>query len=931
MARIDLIVTGDTAKIKVTGTIAARATDVRIVLHYDIDAFEGLAPYLEVRAGDKWMPVLVTHDPMHPGIAEAICPWEVLVAGYRLKIGVVFLEEGAAMRHPTTWAVAGVVNMAPGEEELPEVSPQLAEQVIAKADLAEQMAGEAKRDAAQAAGDAAEAAESAGQAEIHAQNAANSAAQAAQRVSNAERIAGEAQRLANGAVNDALTAIDKAENLEEIAGNLEEKKLEYRAGEDPERGELLTGGQGNEVEGSGFTVEGRLQTADKRNLIAAINEALNSGGGSVTPEQIAAAIEAYFAEHPVPGGLTEEQVLAIVERYMQEHPIDIDEDTIAKAVDDWLYAHPEATTTVEDGSITQEKLSDELIKKLNLEPNHHYTEVKLTMHNATFGQFWTGTDAGSSTSTELFETPQYIRIVNRHNGETGFPNIRFANTNDFETAVFKDEQNGEGHQCGYFKQSVLAGEEAVIPTYEYGSVRKKYMQIRFQPSAWQNAWKNIDVYAIYDTWRPTYNTPADAESKEIFLEDLPMKWIVTSGRGADYAGVYCAVPYYPDYIYSIRGGYYANTTVKSMYVYGLYDDISVFDTPQKCIVGQNGAESNVNAYFISKDFGGTVQYDPSVNGGANADYKWAYFHTPKETEHTGCKWLLIQFNTQTDATNNYVRGNEITSEYVEYALGVWLGKGTQYEYISRWQNKDMPRTPTTQLRIVNPNLNDGGTIYQAFNGMNANSPIANSRWVLFGDSLTDSYGGHDKSSQYFAAKIANEFNIDFDNRAKSGSNIYAGGYGNYTAVSGIIQLNNYLAEIEAGTTEQADYITVAFGTNSFADQMGTNADTSATTTSVYGATKYFIEQIRAKVPNAVLGFVLSPRQDWGTNDPKNQRDLNGARAAIKQVCEDYGVPYIDMSMESGITVDMLPDGIHISSEQSQKLYYHAIRRFMMGL
>jgi isocitrate lyase len=113
--------------------------------------------------------------------------------------------------------------------------------------------------------------------------------------------------------------------------------------------------------------------------------------------------------------------------------------------------------------------------------------------------------------------------------------------------------------------------------------------------------------------------------------------------------------------------------------------------------------------------------------------------------------------------------------------------------------------------------------------------------------------------------------------------------------------------------------------------MGTNDDTSETNTSVYGATKYFIEKIREKVPNAVLGFVLSPRQDWGSNDAQGLRDLNGAREAIKTVCDEYGVPYIDMSTQSGITVDMLPDGIHIKSEQSQKLYYHAMRRFMMGL
>lgn len=37
-----------------------------------------------------------------------------------------------------------------------------------------------------------------------------------------------------------------------------------------------------------------------------------------------------------------------------------DPDKIAAAVDDWLDDHPEATTTVEDGSITKAKLDSNL-------------------------------------------------------------------------------------------------------------------------------------------------------------------------------------------------------------------------------------------------------------------------------------------------------------------------------------------------------------------------------------------------------------------------------------------------------------------------------------------------------------------------------------------------------------------------------------------
>ena len=58
------------------------------------------------------------------------------------------------------------------------------------------------------------------------------------------------------------------------------------------------------------------------------------------------------------GEPTDEQTLAAVGEYMQAHPeAAIDETIINSAVDDWLDDHPEATTTVLDGSLTEAKFS----------------------------------------------------------------------------------------------------------------------------------------------------------------------------------------------------------------------------------------------------------------------------------------------------------------------------------------------------------------------------------------------------------------------------------------------------------------------------------------------------------------------------------------------------------------------------------------------
>lgn len=232
-----------------------------------------------------------------------------------------------------------------------------------------------------------------------------------------------------------------------------------------------------------------------------------------------------------------------------------------------------------------------------------------------------------------------------------------------------------------------------------------------------------------------------------------------------------------------------------------------------------------------------------------------------------------------------------------------------------------------------------------------NAPYAGKKWTLFGDSLTEEYGGTDWN-QYngmtypegdarrwtgykFASRIGRELRLTIDNRANSGSNIYYSAGGAYSAVNGITVLNAFISDIEAGTTECPDYITVAFGSNSAADAIGVADDTSELTTTVYGATKYYIEKLRQLQgtynQQMVFGFVLPPQTQWA-NDNGNH-NVSGARKAMKAVLDSdaYSAPYVDMWTESGITVSMLPDGVHISSERANNLYYHAMRRFMIGL
>lgn len=197
--------------------------------------------------------------------------------------------------------------------------------------------------------------------------------------------------------------------------------------------------------------------------------------------------------------------------------------------------------------------------------------------------------------------------------------------------------------------------------------------------------------------------------------------------------------------------------------------------------------------------------------------------------------------------------------------------------------------------------------------------------------------GHDLTGNYFATKIAREFGMTLDNRAKGGSNICTGSNGNYTDRNGCAMLDALIAEVEEGTASPPDYITVAFGTNGYSTQVGNVEDTSEARDKTCGAVKYFIEKCTEKFPNAFLGFVLPPLGSWKAEDgqqwPNVYKDVDATREAIKAVLDlpEYGgIPYIDMSKKSGITLDMLPDKIHISTEQANLKYYRALRGFMIN-
>ena len=657
-------------------------------------------------------------------------------------------------------------------------------------------------------------------------------------------------------------------------------------------------GGGKAVEKTDEDVPVAVDPSTGQLFVPTYPENTGGGGGTVDPEQIKQVVNDYLEENPV-SGMTAEQ-----EQQLNQN-----------------------TTDVADLKSGLEKIYTDTGVEY-----HEYTEAEIEIKRTNYNKFYNGVEStnGSGTSTVLFKTPQKIRIENNHTQDITVTGSRFANSDDYESATYiPGSKNDNARREGSFlSETIPMGESVVFDTYEYGSSGAEYIQLRFQPGAWSNAWNNIKVYAIYDSWRPTYTLP---EVNGIYEEDIPVRYTF---QGTNYAinsqELIAVAPYYPDFTYNIRGGNYENSIIKTLDVIYLMDN-SIFDGYHDNIFNRSFTSGHKDIPCIFPEKTTTTQYDTSVNAGANSDYAWAYFKTPPETELIGPKWVAIIGMYAI----NHSASEDLGQEYYNEQIRALNDRGPQLRYVTKFNDKNAPRRLlSTYVKRVDKQSD--GTYYTSILKQSDN-PLAGKKWTLFGDSLTDVYGGHDLTGNYFASKIAREFGMNLDNRAKGGGNINTGANGNYTNINGCECLDQLISDVEGGLADPPDYITVAYGTNGIKTQNGTADDTSANKETTCGAVKYFIEKCTEKFPNAFLGFVLPPLGSWKAEDgqqfPNENKDIDAAREAIKSVLDlpEYGgIPYIDMSKKTGITLAMLPDKIHISTDQTNAKYYRALRGFLIS-
>jgi lysophospholipase L1-like esterase len=166
-----------------------------------------------------------------------------------------------------------------------------------------------------------------------------------------------------------------------------------------------------------------------------------------------------------------------------------------------------------------------------------------------------------------------------------------------------------------------------------------------------------------------------------------------------------------------------------------------------------------------------------------------------------------------------------------------------------------------------------------------NSGWKGKKWVCVGDSLTEHNSRATKSYHDYVAEVTG---IEVVNMGVSGTGYKRqeeNGRAFYQRVENI--------------PSDADVITI-FGSGNDGAYWGSNLGTAldATTDTIGGCINITIDNILAKMPLAVVGIV-SPTP-WNNNKPGDDTMMKKYANLLKQICENRGIPFLDLFHNSGL-------------------------------
>lgn len=302
-------------------------------------------------------------------------------------------------------------------------------------------------------------------------------------------------------------------------------------------------------------------------------------------------------------------------------------------------------------------------------------------------------------------------------------------------------------------------------------------------------------------------------------------------------------------------------------------------------VVKTGTSGNVDTYTIIYTNGNTTTFDVT-NGTTGAT---------GAVGKDGSTWISGDVAPTTEGKDGDFYLNESTFDIYKNTDGTWAKIGTL--------SADTNNITTTEL-----------------------SPWYNKSAVFVGDSIT--YGIGCDGDKYWEI---------LEETLQLSSVTGMGVAGSCISATSDYGTNNSPLINRYDTIPEADLISIFMGSNDYGHDtpLGTIDDT--TDVSFYGALNVIIPALQAKYPSSRIVFVTPMhRYGFGTNSATNQthtydyiengegNTLKDYVDALKEVCERYSVPVVDMFTMSGlnpslevIRTNYMPDGIHPNAEGHQ--------------
>ena len=576
----------------------------------------------------------------------------------------------------------------------------------------------------------------------------------------------------------------------------------------------------------------------------------------------------------------------------------LSEGRVDEAVEEYLDAHPEKTTTVVDGSISESKLTASVNNKLNsietldTEFTNDISEINesITDLNGDISELSTAIGVERGRIDNIIALPDGSTTADAElvDIRTGADGTTYSSAGDavrgqvtdlksnFNDAIEKTSSKNIFN--GVTEQGYLASDGTI--TTHSSWITTDFIKVdgltAITSSGKNSSTGNRNTIVMF--YLCTY------DSSKTFIEQVGRTdGTYTVGTDVEYI----RFSFHPtDYTeIQVESGPVATAYEAYKVLYKFTDSPYLSDYVIDKFNIYNKTNNIIGEYINSS---GTVV---SSSNGVRCLVPCAYGQTleicrPQKPQYTSGNGLMLVYNNSMTLLASVDMEQYATIEYGTYAAVRYPVINQNAAFISfnvKLSNYDSTEDTVVTARNINGSFT-GNYISEienyklwAVNG--ADALWKDKKWVVFGDSLT---AVNERTTKHYFDYIADETGINVVNMGDSGS-----GYKSEDDVS-----TAFYQRIGNVPTD-ADVITI-FG--SFND-LGTGADfgtaTDTGTTTIGGCINTTLDNLFSAYPLAVVG-VVSPTP-WVNANPTNEPNRASQYCdLLEQICKNRSIPYLDL-------------------------------------